>query len=146
MAGGLLTDALGWRWAFVGVALLAIGGAAWVWRTVPDGVRPAALSRAHWAQVFTHRALIATVAVTALSAAGQFTLSTYFAPYYRQVLGASAAEVSALFLWFGAIGVAGNVLISRHIDRLGAPRAVALMLGCMALSLLLWPLAWPSGT
>ena len=140
-ASAWVGEAFGWRWAFVGVALLAIVGAAWVWRTVPDGVRPAALSRAHWRQVFSHPALIATVAVTALSAAGQFTLSTYFAPYYRQVLGASAAEVSALFLWFGAIGVAGNVLISRHIDRLGAARAVALMLACMAVSLLLWPLA-----
>ncbi len=131
----------GWRWAFGGVAGLSLIGAAWVWCTLPDGVRPAALSRAHWAQVFTHPALIATVGVTALSAAGQFTLSSYFAPYYRQVLGASAAEISALFLWFGAVGVLGNVLVARYIDRLGAARSVALMLGCMGLSLLLWPLA-----
>ncbi len=131
----------GWRWAFAGVAVLSLGGAVWVWCTLPDGVRPAALSRAHWAQVFTHPALIATVGVTALSAAGQFTLSSYFAPYYHQVLGASAAEISGLFLWFGAVGVLGNVLVARYIDRLGAARTVAVMLGCMGLSLLLWPLA-----
>jgi predicted MFS family arabinose efflux permease len=134
-------EVFGWRWAFAGVALLATAAAAAVWRTLPDGVRPAALSRRDWGRVFTHKALVATVAVTALSAAGQFTLSTYFAPYYRQVLGASAASVSALFLWFGAIGVFGNLLIARHIDRIGAARAVALMLACMALSLALWPLA-----
>ena len=57
-----------------------------------------------------------------------------------QVLGASPAEISALFLWFGAIGLAGNLLLTRHIDRIGADRAVALTLGCMAVSLLLWPL------
>ena len=131
----------GWRWAFAGVALLSLIGAAWVWRTLPDGVRPAALSRAHWARVFTHPALIAIVGVTALSAAGQFTLSSYFAPYYHDVLGASAVEISALFLWFGAVGVLGNVLVARYIDRLGAARTVAVMLGCMGLSLLLWPLA-----
>jgi predicted MFS family arabinose efflux permease len=134
-------EVFGWRWAFVGVALLAAVAALAVWHTLPDGVRPAALRRADWHRVFTHQALLATVAVTALSAAGQFTLSTYFAPFYRQVLGASAAEVSLLFLWFGAVGVLGNVLISRHIDRLGAARAVAWMLACMALSLALWPLA-----
>ena len=133
-------EVLGWRLAFAGVAGLALLAAVWVWQTLPNGVRPPALSRAHWAQVATHPALLATVGVTALSAAGQFTLSTYFAPYYRQVLGASAAQVSALFLWFGAIGVLGNALVSRHIDRLGAARAVALMLACMATSLLLWPL------
>ena len=131
----------GWRWAFAGVAVLSLIGTVWVWCTLPDGVRPAALSRAHWAQVFTHPALIATVGVTALSAAGQFTLSSYFAPYYHQVLGASPAEISALFLWFGAVGVLGNVLVARYIDRLGAARTVAVMLGCMGLSLLLWPLA-----
>ena len=131
----------GWRWAFAGVALLSLIGAAWVWRTLPDGVRPAALSRAHWARVFTHPALIAIVGVTALSAAGQFTLSSYFAPFYHDVLGASAAQISALFLWFGAVGVLGNVLVARYIDRLGAARTVAVMLGCMGLSLLLWPLA-----
>jgi predicted MFS family arabinose efflux permease len=133
-------EALGWRWSFAGVGLLSAVGAAWVWRTVPDGVRPAALSRAHWAQVLTHPALMATVAVTVLSAAGQFTLFSYFAPYYRQALGASAAQISGMFLWFGAIGVLGNVMVSRRIDQWGAARAVLAMLACMATSLLLWPL------
>ncbi|OYU98049.1 MAG: MFS transporter [Burkholderiales bacterium PBB5] len=136
----LVGEALGWRWAFGGVAVLAALGAAWVWLALPDGVRPAALSRAGWRQALTHPALVATVAVTAFSAAGQFTLLAYFAPYYRLVLGATASQISLLLLWFGALGVLGNVLIARRIDRLGAPRAVALMLGCMALSLLLWPL------
>jgi predicted MFS family arabinose efflux permease len=133
-------ESLGWRWAFAGVALLALPAAAAVWRTMPDGVRPAPLSRASWVQVFTHPALMAMLAVTVLSAAGQFTLFTYLAPYYRQVLGASPAGISALFLGFGLVGVLGNVLVTRHIDRLGADRAVAIALACMALSLALWPL------
>jgi predicted MFS family arabinose efflux permease len=99
------------------------------------------LSLADWRTVFTHPVLMAIVAVTALSSAGQFTLFSYFAPYYRQVLGASAGQVSLLFLWFGAIGLLGNVLLTRSIDRVGAAPAVALALACMALSLLTWPLA-----
>jgi len=39
-ASAWVGEVFGWRWAFVGVGLLAIGGAAWVWRTVPDGLRP----------------------------------------------------------------------------------------------------------
>ena len=136
----LIADTLGWRWAFAGVALLSVLAAAWVWRALPDGVRPPALSRAAWGEALTHPALVATVLVTALSAAGQFTLFSYFAPYYRQVQGFSVQQASGLFLWFGALGVLGNVVIARHIDRLGAPRAVAAMLGCIALSLLVWPL------
>jgi predicted MFS family arabinose efflux permease len=133
-------EAHGWRWAFALVAVLATVAALWVWRTVPNGVRPAALSRAAWRQVFGHPALMATVMVTVFSAAGQFTLFTYFAPYYRQVLGATPGEISAMFAVFGAIGVIGNVLVARHIDRIGAPRAVLAMLVCIATSLLLWPL------
>jgi predicted MFS family arabinose efflux permease len=132
-------ESLGWRWAFAGVGLLALVAALAVWRTLPDGVRPAALSRASWAQALTHPALMATVMVTVLSAAGQFTLFSYFAPYYRQVLGASPGEIGLLFFWFGGVGVVGNLLLSRHIDRIGASNAVTLLLACMALSLLLWP-------
>ena len=39
-------EAHGWRWAFALVAVLSSVAAFWVWRTMPDGVRPAALSRA----------------------------------------------------------------------------------------------------
>jgi predicted MFS family arabinose efflux permease len=134
-------ESAGWRWAFAAVALLAAIAALGVWQALPSGIRPAALSRADWRQVFTHPLLMLIVAVTALSSAGQFTLFSYFAPFYSQVLGASAAQISALFLWFGAIGLAGNVLLTRVIDRIGAATAVAATLASMALSLLAWPLA-----
>jgi predicted MFS family arabinose efflux permease len=134
-------ETFGWRWAFGLVALLAVAGAAWVWAVVPDGVKPPALNLKAWREVFTHPALMAIIAVTALSAAGQFTLFSYFAPYYRQVLGATPGEISLLFGWFGLCGLLGNVMISRSIDRIGAARAVGWMLGLMALSLLVWPLA-----
>lgn len=139
-------EAFGWRYAFGLVAVLGVIGTAWVWRAMPDGVRPPALSLQSWREVFTHPALMATIAVTALSAAGQFTLFSYFAPYYRQVLGADAAQISTIFMWFGAIGVIGNVLLSRYIDRIGAARAVTWLLGAMGLSLLLWPLGTGFGS
>lgn len=134
-------EAVGWRWAFALVAVLAAGAAAGVWRTLPDGIRPPALSLAAWRGTLTHPLLMGVVAVTALSAAGQFTLFSYFAPYYRQVIGADAAAVSFLFLWFGAFGLLGNLVLQRVVDRLGPARCNTLALAGMALSLLLWPLA-----
>ena len=80
------------------------------------------------------------VGVTLLSAFGQFTLFSYFAPYLLQTLGLSGGSLSLMFLWFGAFGLLGNVMLSRWIDRIGAPRAVMFTLGSMALCLLLWPL------
>ncbi|MGA0610735.1 MFS transporter [Caldimonas sp. KR1-144] len=133
-------ETFGWRYAFALVGALGLVGAAWVWNVVPDGVRPPAMSLRAWREVFTHPVLMAIVVVTALSGAGQFTVFTYFAPYYKSVLSAGATEISLLFAWFGAFGVVGNVLLSRHIDRVGASRVVALLLAMIAASLLLWPL------
>ena len=125
----------------MGVALIALAAAGAIARALPGGIKPKALSRADWADVFGNPLLMAVVAVTALSSAGQFTLFSYFAPYYSQVLGASAAQIGLLFLWFGSVGLVGNVLLTRTIVRIGPATAVALGLGCMALSMLVWPLA-----
>ncbi|MGC4367806.1 MFS transporter [Hydrogenophaga sp. R2] len=131
---------LGWRWAFGLVGVLALLSALWVWRAMPDGVKPAALSRQAWAATLGSSALMMAVGVTLLSAFGQFTLFSYFAPYLLQTLGLSGGSLSLMFLWFGAFGLLGNVMLSRWIDRIGAPRAVLLTLGSMALCLMLWPL------
>jgi predicted MFS family arabinose efflux permease len=142
---GFIAETYGWRWAFAVVAVLSAAAAAAVWTTVPDGVKPPALSLKSWRGALGDPWLMGMVAVTALSASGQFTLFSYFAPYYRQVLGADAASVTFLFFWFGAFGLVGNVVLTRRIDRLGAARCVNIGLSCMALALLLWPLTAANG-
>ncbi|WP_245980966.1 MFS transporter [Hydrogenophaga sp. SNF1] len=132
--------AWGWRWAFGLVAVSAWLVSLWVWRAMPDGVRPAALSREAWGRTLGSAPLMMAVGVTLLSAFSQFTLFSYFAPYFAQTHGLNGAGLSLLFLWFGAFGLLGNVLVSRSIDRIGAPRAVLITLSLIALTLLLWPL------
>jgi hypothetical protein len=85
--------------------------------------------------------LMLCVAVTLLYSAGQFVLFSYFAPYFKLHLGVTPAELSLLFACFGACGLIGNLLMSRHIDHIGAPRAVMWAVASMGLSLLVWPLA-----
>ncbi len=130
----------GWRWAFAMVGSLSLVSAAWVWRTMPDDIKPAALSREAWGQTFRSAPLMLALGVTLLSAFGQFSLFSYFAPYLQQTLSVSAVTLSALFLWFGAFGLLGNVALTRSVDRIGAPRAVLISLGLMVASLLVWPL------
>jgi len=131
---------LGWRWAFGLVALMSLGSAAWVWRDMPDGIKPAALSRHAWGRALGSPALMMAVGVTLLSAFGQFTLFSYLAPYFAQTMGAGGTALAMMFLWFGAFGLVGNVAVTRFIDRIGAPTSVLVTLGLIALSLLLWPL------
>jgi predicted MFS family arabinose efflux permease len=135
-----LGQTFGWRIAFGTIAALAFAGGAWVFAVMPDGVRPAALSLRAWKDVLTHPVLMAMVLVTALSGAGQFTLFSYFAPYFKHTLGSGTEQITLLLLWFGAFGLVGNIVLTRVIDRVGPNLAVAVTLSMMACSLLLWSL------
>jgi predicted MFS family arabinose efflux permease len=84
---------------------------------------------------------MAMVFVTALTCGGQFALFSYFAPYFKNVIGASSGEVTALFVFFGIFGVVGNGIASRYVDRVGADRAILFALVLVALTLLAWPWA-----
>lgn len=138
--GAFVGGMLGWRSAFAALGLLSLASACWIWRAMPDGIRPAPLTLADWRETLRSRALMLCIAVTVLSSAGQFVLFSYFAPYYRQSIAVTALQLSLLFVWFGAFGFVGNMWMSRHIERIGAHRAVMIAIGCMALSLLVWPL------
>lgn len=138
--GAFVGGTLGWRSAFAVVGLLSFAAAVWVWRAMPNGVRPPALSAADWRETLRSKALMLCVLVTVLYSAGQFVLFSYFAPYYKLKIGITAGELSLLLMWFGVFGFIGNMLMSRNIDRIGASRSVMLGIAAMALSLLIWPL------
>lgn len=138
--GALLGGVLGWRSAFLLVAVLGLISAVWVWRAMPNGVKPPALSRAAWRATLQSPALMLCILVTVLYSAGQFVLFAYFAPYYKATLNITPVQLSLLFAWFGAFGLIGNVWMSRYIDRLGASRMVMTGVASMALSLAIWPL------
>jgi predicted MFS family arabinose efflux permease len=133
-------DTYGWRSTFFAIAAIAAAAAVWVYAVLPDGVRPAALSLRAWKQVLTHPVLMAMVLVTALFGAGQFTLFSYFAPYYRQTLHANTEQITVLLMCFGVFGLIGNIVLTRVIDRVGANTAVTFTTALIAVSLLLWPL------
>lgn len=135
-----LGGTFGWRSAFVAVGVLSLASAVWVWRSMPSGVRPPALSLSAWGEALRSKPLMTCLAVTVLSSAGQFSLFSYFAPYHKDKLGITPGELSLLFMWFGAFGFAGNVLMSRSIDRIGTHRAVMIGLVLMAASLVVFPL------
>jgi predicted MFS family arabinose efflux permease len=136
----LVGGTFGWRSAFLVVAVLSVVSAAWVWRSMPDGVKPPALSWAAWKETLRSNAVMTCVLVTVLYAAGQFVVFSYFAPYFKARLGVSAGGLSLYFLCFGAFGLAGNIVMTRYIDQFGNSRCVMVAIGAMAVSLLLFPL------
>lgn len=134
-------ETYGWRVAMGGVALISLVMAVVVHRSMPAGIQPPGLSLRAWRGVIANPVLMAMVGVTALAGAGQFTVFSYFAPYFRDVMQASPGQLALVFGWFGLFGLAGNLALSRQVDRIGAHRAVAWLLGLILVSLVLWPLA-----
>lgn len=137
----LVGGTVGWRAAFMLVAALGVASMVWVWRAMPDGVKPPALSLASWKHIFRSKALMTTVLVTVLYAAGQFVVFSYFAPYFKQKIAITPGQLGLYFMWFGLFGLIGNVLMSRYIDRIGADRSVMIGVALMALSMLFFPLS-----
>lgn len=138
--GAWIGGTLGWRSAFAAVGLLSFISAAWVWRVMPDGVRPPVFSRGQWRHIFQSKALMLCIGVTALASAGQFVQFAYLAPYLKLRFDITPLQLSVLLAWYGAFGFAGNLWVSHHIDRLGPARASMLAMAAVALSLALWPL------
>lgn len=142
---GFISETFGWRWAFAWVAAVSLVAAVAVWRALPDGLRTPSPSLAGWGRVLASPLLMGMVAVTALSAAGQFTVFAYLAPFYSQVIGVDAAGLTFLFFWFGAFGLVGNLVVSRWLDRAGPARCTHVAVLLMATTMLAWPLATAGG-
>ncbi len=136
--GALIGGLFGWQAAFGLITAIGLLSAAWVWTTMPDGVKPPALSLGSWRETLRSSALMLCIAVTVLSAGAQFALFSYLAPYLKTQFTATPGDIGLFFAWFGLFGFLGNVLMSRHIERIGAPASVMTALACMALSLALW--------
>lgn len=139
--GAYVGGTFGWRAAFVLVGVMGLANAAWIFAAMPAGVKPPALTAAAWRNTLRSPALMSCLAVTLVFGSGQFILYAYLAPYLKQHMGFTTVELSLLLMWFGVFGLLGNDLMSRNIDRIGAPRAVMISLGLSALTLFAWSLA-----
>jgi len=137
--GAWIGGHFGWRWSMGLIAVLSMLGAAWLWRQMPAKVLPPALSKAAWRQTLSSRTIWVTLSVTMMFAAGQFVLFSYLAPYVKERFDVSPSEFSLMLLAYGSMGFVGNALLSRFIDRVGAPRCILISLAFMCLCLLIAP-------
>lgn len=133
--GAWIGGTLGWRWTMGLMAALSLLSALWLALRMPRGIASEPLSAAAWRRTVLSSSLMLTLAITVLSAAGQFTLFSYLAPFMVQGYAANTNQLSMLFLAYGLCGFIGNALVSRWIDHLGPPRAMALALASICLGL-----------
>ncbi len=133
--GAWIGGTFGWRWTMALMAALSLIAAIWLQARMPRGIVPAPLSVNAWRQALLSSTLMLTLSITVVSAAGQFALLSYLAPYVAHRFGLGAAALSSLLLVYGLCGFAGNAAVSRWIDQLGPSRAMAWALSSIALGM-----------
>lgn len=135
-----LATQFGWRMAFGVLAALAALIAALLFVTLPRGLQGRPLSLLSFAEIARSKRIVSILSVTLLQTAGQFTVFIYFAPLLKALAGASTATVGGFFALYGVVGLAGNMLASAIVTRLGIERTLMMFLGSSLTGLVLWSL------
>ncbi|ARP82300.1 MFS transporter [Bordetella genomosp. 8] len=156
--GTLAADAIGWRGAFWGLAALSLAMALLIAIFMPTLARPRRLRLAEQARILKDPHFIANVALSVVVFTAMFTAYTYLADTLERIAGVAPAHVGWWLMGFGAIGLAGNWLGGRLVDRrplratlvftlllglgMAASVPVAHTLGLLVVALAVWGVAY----
>ncbi len=108
--GTLAGAAVGWRGAFMGLAILSLAMAALLHWVMPTLARPQKLKIGRQIRILKDPALLAQLGLSVLVFTAMFTAYTYLADLLEQAAGVPANEVGWWLMCFGVVGLAGNWL------------------------------------
>jgi DHA1 family inner membrane transport protein len=133
-----LGQALGWRAAFVGAAVLAALTVAGVLRAVPHRPADAAATLRRELTALRRPQVLLAVATGAVGGGGMFAVYSYISPILTDRAGLRLAAVPLVLAVWGCGMVAGNLLAGRLMDwapkraMIGAFLAMAALFGTFA--------------
>jgi DHA1 family inner membrane transport protein len=134
--GALIADALGWRSAFGVLGILAFAKALMLLAFFPTTrVKKQHISVMRQFRILRDPVIAGHVLLSILVFTGMFTAYTYLADMLERLAGFNGAMVGWSLMAFGAIGLIGNSLGGRLVDR--SPLGTSLLFsGLMALGML----------
>ncbi|MFB2567525.1 MFS transporter [Rhizobium sp. IMFF44] len=136
-------QAIGWRMAFAGTALIGIAAIAALWFALPKGERGAMPNVRRELAVLTHPTVLLAMATTVMGAGAMFALYTYVAPALTELTGASNSFVTLGLVLIGVGFTIGNWLGGRLADW-SLDGATKIFLGLLAAIMFVLPLAMTS--
>ena len=116
--GTLISDAWGWRSAFGILAVVALAKAALLWVYLP-AIRVVNEQSSLSSQFVMLRSplVIGHILLSVLVFSGMFTAYTYLADILERLAGFDGTVVGWCLMGFGAVGLVGNSLGGRMVDR-----------------------------
>ena len=134
--GTVAANGIGWRSAFWLLAALALLMALALWAWMPPVARAERIDFRKQARLFREPYFLANVGLSIVVFTAMFTAYTYLADMLERIAGVAPANVGWWLMGFGAIGLAGNWLGGKAVDR--APvKATALFAALLALGMAL---------
>lgn len=115
--GTLAAHAFGWRVAFALLAGLSLLMAILIATFMPTLERPRRMRLAEQARILHDPRFVAHIGLSVLIFTAMFTAYTYLADTLETLVGVAPAQVGWWLMGFGAIGLVGNWLGGRAVDR-----------------------------
>jgi len=150
-AGSLLAHAVGWRGAFLALAVIAAICLAALWLRLPRGLRTARSTLVERVMVVRRPGVFPAVGTTFVCLTGAFAMVPYLGPLAIEGAGLAPETLPLVLLTYGIGAIIGNYASGRIADRLGPTRvvvfsAVAAALFALVLSGLTgWTPEWIAG-
>ena len=135
-----LGQALGWRWGFGIVAVLALATVGMIWLVAPRDAADPSASPLRELDALRSGQVWLTLGIGAIGFGGLFAVYTYLASTVIEVTGAGANMVPLVLVVFGLGSTAGNLIVPRFADRALMSTAGALLVWSAA-ALALYTLA-----
>ena len=129
--GTLAADSFGWRGSFWMLAGLSLAMAAALAVFMPALAKPQRLRLGEQTRILKDPRFVANVLLSVVVFTAMFTAYTYLADVLERIAGVAPAQVGWWLMGFGAVGLLGNWLGGRFVDRspLGITAAFSLLLG-----------------
>lgn len=115
--GTLAANGIGWRGAFWLLASLSLLMAIGMHRYMPTVVRSPRVDFLKQARIFKEPSFLANMALSIIIFSAMFVSYTYLADTLERVVGVTPAHVGWWMMGFGAIGLIGNWIGGKAVDR-----------------------------
>ncbi len=116
--GTLISDAWGWRSAFAILAVVSLAKALLLWVYLPaTHVARASVTLRSQLSLLRSPLMIGHIVLSVLVFSGMFTAYTYLADILERLAGFDGTLVGWCLMGFGAVGLIGNSLGGRMVDR-----------------------------
>lgn len=128
--GTLFADAVGWRGAFWALTVLSLLMALLLWISMPSMAATAKVGLAKQAKILADPQFIVNLVLSILLFTAMFSAYTYLADTLERIAMIAPAQVGWWLMGFGAVGLIGNGLGGRYVDRspLGSTIVFAVLL------------------